>query len=111
MDATIVFDYFKESQGYESLVNEHGFILYRVNGEECHVGHLYIRPYARKLTFAQDLGVKLEETAKAQGCTYLSCLVDLNCAEKDRLLRGYIRYGFNVSDTSNKFLILKKDLT
>lgn len=112
MDAQIVFDYFKESQGYDSVHTPHGFIMYRIADTECHIGHMYVRPYARKLGKAQELARMVEIDAKEKGCTHLSCVVDLLFSEKDRLIKGYTLNGFKETDSSEnpRFIILKKDL-
>ncbi len=110
----MAFDYFKESQGYETLqLPGEAFAMYRIFGLEFHIGHMFVRPELRHVGKGLELGRLLEKTAGLAGCTHLSCLVHLEPGREvvtSRLLRGYLQNGFHVILTEGNNLILKKDL-
>jgi GNAT superfamily N-acetyltransferase len=116
LDNSMIAQGYKECNGYNTVaLNDIGFFMYRVIGEECHVGHLYVAPTHRKLGLGHKvIGKEILKTAKDNKCSYLSCVVDFKdreAATASHLVKCYLNFGFDIHlILNNTQIILKRDI-
>jgi len=117
----MIADYFKEMQQYELLEEPGvGFIMYRIFGEEFHIGHFYITPENRKNQNTMKFGMMGQQIAKEKGCKFISGIVTLgerDPATVSRLVKNYIQFGCNIvemysnpNDPKCGQIIFRKDI-
>lgn len=108
------YDYMKEVGAYDALeLPDVGFTLYRIVGQECHIGHMYVKPEHRKGSKGREMAQAVEAQALAKGCTELSCVVQIQAGDEARqsyLTYIYLKYGFGIVQASPGSLILTKRL-
>lgn len=84
----------------------------RVSVDEVLFSHLYVLPEARSQGVAQGLTQRAEEWARANGATFLSCIINTGAGPERAAynLKGFMQYGFEVHSALNKCIIMKKDI-
>lgn len=65
--------YLMSKCGYEVIEDAHGFVLYYINGKECHLAEVYIEPSKRRLGIATELAEKLTDIALDNECEWITC--------------------------------------
>lgn len=102
--------YQKELYGRESIINENGLITYQINGDECYIVDIYVRPEARRSTVGTTLANMVTAEAKTKGCKYLSGTVSLAQKKPTESLKALLSYGFQVVASNETYLTLIKKL-
>lgn len=103
--------YVKERQGLECLWKEHGFIAYKITGNECFLAEMFIEKEHRSSGKCKAMIMELAEIAKANGCDVITAnihlVVDPNA---NSTLGAAIGCGFKVQASGNNVLLIAKEL-
>ena len=103
-------DYIKEREGKEIVESGHGFASYKIIGQECHVGDVYIKPEFRKAGIASDFGDEIVKRAREAGCNFLIATVAPSLKGATISLISQLAYGFELHSAHEDFIILKKEI-
>ena len=102
-------DYFKEEYGRDCLKNEAGFMLYSMNGRECHVADFYIKPTMRRSLEAKKLFSTVANLARENGCEFITGILTTGQGREhkvSRLLRCYLAMGFKIYNATNGQIVV-----
>lgn len=90
-------DYIVSKCGYEDPVELNGgFILYAINGHECHIGEIYVPKERRQSHIATKMADQVTEIAKQKGCTHLTARTNLVGVDDEAAILSILHYGFKV---------------
>lgn len=105
-------NYVKEREGFEVLENDKGFFEFKIDGENCYIRAMYIAPEFRSAGAAKELAAWVEETARVNGCKYLTGTIipSLNKAQASESMGIQLKYGFKIESVHDDLIILRKEL-
>ncbi len=110
IEGTLYAKYIKERRGLDVLESEHGFLTYKMNGEECFIADMCIEEDRRTAGHGRVLTSALEALAKDAGCKYISANIDLNAGGANNCLLAAMTVGFEVRAANLNVLLIVKDL-
>lgn len=107
--------FFKELCKFDKVIwdNEgRGVIVVKLYGEEALVDKLYVNAQFRDKGIAQNLGMRAEEWAAANGAKCLSCVINhVNAeAQAGQNFKTFLKFGFVPYEVESGLLIMKKDI-
>jgi hypothetical protein len=88
-------------------------MVYSINGEECHVAELFVRPEMRKTIEAKKLFTTICNLASESGCKFITGVLTTGRGREDkvsRLLRCYLSMGFKVYNATNGQIVVGYEL-
>ena len=106
---TLYAQYLKERQEAEILENENGFIIYKINQDECFIIDMFIRPEIRGLGQGNDLVRHLKQIAIANGCKAITANIHLADKNANKTLLAGLHAGFKVIRAENNILLICMD--
>lgn len=101
------FDYLKERDGVLHLINEDGFITYKIYPtiKQLFVSDIYVKPESRKKKTAKNFFLELEKIAKEHSCDHIGCTTDMNTNGWDIASSALIGDGFEVVNCDDEGII------
>jgi GNAT superfamily N-acetyltransferase len=89
---------------------EKGFITYHINGIECQLEEIYVKPEFRRKGVAVELRDFAANDGKEKGCEYIkgSVVVGTNMAEESCM--AMLKYGYKFWYTDGIIIYFKKEL-
>ena len=105
---TLYAKYIAERESAKILENEHGFIIYKLVGEECFIMEMQVEQSIRKQGHGRSLVQQLEETEKE--CRFITANIWLKKPGAMVVLMGALKCGFKVTRGSDEVLLIVKDL-
>lgn len=103
---TLIAKYLKEREDKRIIEDERGFIIYKIQGEECFIAEAFVDESARGTSAGMDLIRHLCAEAKAEGCKAISGTVWVNANGSMRALRAGLKMGFKIVAANNDALLL-----
>lgn len=103
-------EYFKEWEGFDSIVTDDAFASYRIVGEECYIREIWVRPELRKTGLASDIADQIAVIAKERGCAFLSGSVNTLGNKPTESTKVLLAYGFKISGAVPNGILFKKEL-
>lgn len=101
--------YVKEKSGVETVSDEHGFLCYKIHGEECYLEDIFILPEYRQRGIGSDLLDKVTEIAKEAGCRFLSSCIRPSESTSTLSMKAHLSKGFRIySSHENRILMIKE---
>lgn len=102
--------YFKEREGFDSIIRDEGFATYKINGGECYIRDIWVHSDYRKKGVATDMADDIARIAIAAGCKYLTGTVstEANNATNNTLI--LLAYGFKIHGCVQYAIFFRKDL-
>jgi hypothetical protein len=107
---TLYAKYISQRAGYEILENEHGFVIYKINGEECFIVDMFVDNDKRGTGACKNLINSLVEIAKEKSCKFISGNIHLNDIGCNTTIVAAIYLGFKIIKAEFNILAIKKDL-
>jgi ribosomal protein S18 acetylase RimI-like enzyme len=101
-------EYFKETQNLDYFEDEYGFILYRIQDDNLHIQHMYVKPEARYMKVGTMLADKLVAKAKELGCSSMTGDVELENLKATDSLKFILSYGLEIMEATEDEIILGK---
>lgn len=103
-------EYIKERAGIDTLETENGFMSYRIQGKECFINDVYVRPEHR-LTGegARMLGAVIA-IAKEQGCSLLTSTVCPMAKGSTESLKAVLASGFSLWESTTNLISFKREI-
>lgn len=105
---TLYARYIDERQGLRVLEQEHGFLTYRIEKNECFIMDMYVRKEYRRAGYGTKLIESLEQVC--EGCDAIFAniwLWDPNC---NGTMAGALATGFKLFKTGEGVITVAKDL-
>lgn len=103
-------EYVKEREGKQILESEKGFMTYKIQGQECYIADVYIRPEYRMSGVASEFANKIQKIAKNQGCKFLTGSVTPSLKGATESIIAQLKFGFKLHSSHEDFIILKKEI-
>lgn len=103
-------EYFKEIQGLDFYETEYGFIAYKVEDENLHIRHIYVKPEARAMKVATIMANDLVEAVKRQGCTTMTADVEPSNFNATSSTKFILSYGLRIVEASEDEIFFFKEL-
>lgn len=103
-------DYVSEREGFDGVENEHGFATFIIQGKECYLRDMYVRPESRHSGHGQHLLMQVEEAAQEKGCEVLSTSVKPSANGSTRSVKVILEAGFQVAASFQDAIFFKKEL-
>jgi GNAT superfamily N-acetyltransferase len=110
MGEHMYFDYIKERLGQESKEFDNGFITYSINGDNCSIHELYVKPQARKSGLGSSMVEAVEDEAKINGCKKLWATVIVESNNATEALEFHIKMGGKVVSAHNGVIVTSKGI-
>lgn len=107
---TLYAKYISQRSGHEILENEHGFVIYKINGEECFIVDMFVDINSRKKYYGSEFINELVEIAKSKKCKVITANVHLWDANYQVTLVSSFKNGFNIVRASNDILLISRNL-
>jgi|SRR5271165_3158305 len=103
-------DYLKEFSAKHMFYNDKGFTIYEINGEDCYIQEIYVRPEFRDQNVAKELQTEVTKIAKELGCKRLLGSVIPSVKQSSRNLSMLLKDGFKLNSSSMNFIVVSKDI-
>lgn len=103
-------NYLKEREGYDSLITDEGFAVYKIMTNECYIKDIYVHPDFRKGKVASDLADTIANIAKQHGCTVLVGSVSTDCGDPTASTKVLLAYGFTIAAAIQGGILFKKGI-
>ena len=102
--------YHKERDGYETIKNEFGFIIFKFIDGYCFIRDLYVAPDHRLLGKGAELADLFCLECKKRGVRmiYANCIPSTRIATES--IKAILGYGFKIHSASNDLITLSKEL-
>lgn len=109
--ASLFGQYILEREGKGILENEHGFLTYKIHGEECYIEDIFIKKESRRSGAATEMAKEIESMARAEGCKFLTgtCVPSTRGATES--MRAMLGYGFRIHSAMEDRIILIKEIS
>lgn len=107
---TLYAKYISQRAGHEILENEHGFVIYKINGEECFIVDMFVDNEMRKKYYGSDFINELVEIGKSKNCKFITANIHLWDANYQVTLISSFKNGFNIVKASNDVLLISRNL-
>lgn len=103
-------EYFKEREGFDTLIREEGFAVYKVLGEECYLKDIFVQKDYRRKGICFEMADEISRIAIAHGCKYLTGSVSTtaNGAHESHLV--LLAYGFKIHSAVQYGIFFRKEL-
>lgn len=90
--------------------DEEGFIIYWMNDNELFIQDMYVRELARENKGAVRYITDVVEIAKKNGCTYMTCNLDLKSKRSAQNLMTFLKHGLKPvkAETEYRILLMKE---
>lgn len=103
-------EYVKEREGFETLEISAGFATYLIQGQECYIRDIYVKPELRKDNVASLMADKISLIAKEKGCRYLLGTVSPVAKGATESLKVLVNYGFKILKSDTQLIYFVKEL-
>ena len=103
-------EYFKEREGFDSILIDEGFAVYRFLGEECYIKDIWVSSDYRKKGVASELADTIAERARQHGCKYLTGSVSTLANNSTASVKVLLAYGFQVHSAVQNGIYFRKEL-
>lgn len=103
-------EYFRETLNLEFYENQYGFIAYRIQDNNLHIQHMYVKPEARAMKVGTILADELVEKARQLGCTTMTGDVELENLKATDALKFILSYGLEILEATEDEIILFKSI-
>lgn len=102
-------DYYRAT-GCEILLEDDGFITYKINGRECFIAEMSTKIETRGSGAGKRLIAKLSKIARDAGCDCLSGNIHLRDPGHDNTILAALMTGFKVVRAENNVLLISMDM-
>lgn len=103
-------EYHKERDDYETIKNEHGFIVYKFIDDYCFIRDIYVKKEVRFMGKGSELADLVVKECKKKDVKKLFA----NCIPSTKIstdsIKAILGYGFNLFSASNDCVTLIKEL-
>lgn len=103
-------DYLKERENKDVLETDKGFAVYLIQGEECYLVDIYVKPEHRRSRECYAITDEVVRIAKEKGCKYLTGSVDTRLPSATASLHVLLNYGMRLLKQVQDGLIFIKDI-
>ena len=107
---TLYAKYIKERCGRHALENDHGFLTYQFNGEECFLADMYIDPSKRGTRLFKEMIDQLVVLAKDHGSKIVTATIYMADQGKEHTLASSLKVGFKILRAENGVILLGKEV-
>ena len=107
---TLYYQYIKERMKADVIEADHGFVTFRLLGEECFVCDIYVEENERRKSVCRDLIEGLTAKAKEAGCKYIAGRIYLNDNGKERTLQAAFGIGFKLLRSDHDSVLVFKEI-
>ena len=101
-------DYVREREGLDIYEDGNGFATFSINGEECYIVDIYVRPEARRGGHGSRMADRIAQHAKKHGCAYLKGSIDPSTNGATESMKGLLAYGFKLWKIKEPLIFLVK---
>jgi GNAT superfamily N-acetyltransferase len=110
MNKSLFGQYIEEKEHREIIENDYGFIVYKIEKDECHISELFVSKEHRRSKVGTELADKVQSIAKEAGCKYLTCFSMPCSATVTGSLMAKLQYGFKVHSCQQDRIVLFKEI-
>lgn len=103
-------DYILEREGFSTIERAEGLATYKIQGEECYIKDIYIRPEDRSGKVSFQIADQIAEIAKENGCSYLTGTIVPSLPGASISMAAQLKYGFKIHSSHEDYIILRKDI-
>lgn len=107
---TLFFEYIRDREKKQIIEDENGFLIYKINGDECFLAEAFVSERSRGSSTLSDLLRHLFASAKAEGCKSVCAMIDLADGGAMRTLSAALKRGFKVVVANNNVLLISKEV-
>lgn len=104
-------DYVFERDGTECVEDAHGFMTFKIQGEECYIEDAFIVPSQREKGFGSELLSAIEKRAKEAGCKYLTSRIRPSETFATVSMRAQLARGFKIFASFENRIVMIKELS
>jgi ribosomal protein S18 acetylase RimI-like enzyme len=101
-------EYFKETLDLEFHENEYGFVAYKIEEDNLHIQHIYVKPEARSMKVATMLADEVVAKAKALGCVTMTGDVETDNRIATDSIKFILSYGLMLYEANENEIIFFK---
>lgn len=104
--SSMYFDYIKEREDSCTLANQHGFVIYEIDGDECYISDLYVRPESRRSGKAFELMKQVLDRATESKCKYILGAVNITSLTAPKTMMAMLRMGAKMLKCDDNLIYL-----
>ena len=98
-------EYILEREGTQIVERgEDGFATWRVQGDECYIIDIYVKPHLRKTGLAASMADEIADRARALECKYLIGTVNPNTQGATASLKVLLAYGMELAQIKDNLI-------
>ena len=86
--------------------DDNGFIVYWLNDKELFIQDFYVKPEAREDKGSLRYIMEVIEIAKQNGCTYMTCNLDLKSKRATENMKIFLNHGLMPIKAENEYRLL-----
>lgn len=110
MMSSLYFQYIKERENLDFVEIEEGFFTYKINGDECYLNNVFLKPEHRGTPATIKIMNKIIEAAQSRDCKLISANVYLNDHGFHRTIKSALKLGFSFVLAQNNCVTIVKKL-
>ncbi len=103
-------EYILEREGKLIVECEEGFATYLIDGENCYIVDLYVRPAARKSGLAAKMADEIADRARALDCKWLLGTVNPATQGATTSLKVLLAYGMELAGIKDNLIWFSQKL-
>ena len=102
--------YISDRQGHKILEDGAGFIIYKINEDECFIVDMYVDENIQQTGRGKNLISALADLARFEKCKYISANIHLWDKNANKTLLAALYTGFKVVKAEVGILVILKEI-
>lgn len=107
---TLYSKYMKQRSDASILENGTGFIVYKINQDECFIIDMYVDDQLQQTGRGKELINALSDLARFEKCKYISANIHLTDKNANKTLVSALHTGFKVVKAELGILVILKEI-
>lgn len=103
-------EYIKERENSNLLVNENGWLSYKVNGQECFIVDMFIKKESRGTGLLDKMISDLKDIALLSQCEIIVANIHLNDKGANHTLKAAFKLDFSVVRADHNIIVIVKQI-
>lgn len=102
--------YVAEKDGMSVLEKEHGFAVFRIEGESVYLRDIFVVEAKRKSNLAKEMADEIADLARKKGCKFMTGTVNPNLPSATKSVMVLIAYGMKLLSANQECLLFGREI-
>ena len=100
--------YMRERHGFDCYSDQHGFVMYKIEGSTLLIGEFFVHPNYRQKGFAKFLAQFIDNVADEEKCEEILANVWVDAPLSEIVLRLALGLGYTLKMAQNNCITISK---